>query len=556
MTEPTINYTFKTLSSLVKVFSDENPKSSPDCEKLTALRGETVSYQVAFASDYPHSGYARVAVKSDIADHVRVRLVWEVPSRYPTHTTYDDNYLRTKPGMFPDLLRDLEDDGGPFMIIAGKWQALWIDVEVDEQIPAGNHTITLEFSEYESGKFIGTVDKEITIYDVTLPKQTLLRTEWFHCDCLAQYYGVEIQSERHWELMENFMKTAVKRGCNMILTPQFTPPLDTAKGGERPTMQLVDITVTDGKYSFDFAKLKRWVDMCQRVGMTHFEMSHLFTQWGATSAPKVMATVDGEYKRLFGWETEAVSEEYTHFLRTYLPQLIQNLKDWGVDKTTWFHISDEPSIEHLEGYTAAKNSVADLLEEFVIMDALSKYDFYLTGAVAKPVPANNHIDPFIEGGVEGLWVYYCTAQHLEVSNRFIAQPSARNRIYGVQLFKYDIEGALHWGYNFYNGLHSICAINPYFDTDAQGTFPSGDPFLVYPKADGTPEESIRLMVQDQAMNDLRALQLLASRIGKQAVMDLIEAGLAEPITFSKYPKSDSYLIQLRNSVNAVLAAQS
>ncbi len=31
------------------------------------------------------------------------------------------------------------------------------------------------------------------------------------------------------------------------------------------------------------------------------------------------------------------------------------------------------------------------------------------------------------------WVYYCSGEYLEVSNRFFAQPSYRNRILGVQM---------------------------------------------------------------------------------------------------------------------------
>ncbi|MFQ9394338.1 MAG: glycoside hydrolase domain-containing protein [Lachnospiraceae bacterium] len=87
-------------------------------------------------------------------------------------------------------------------------------------------------------------------------------TEWFHSDCLANYYGEEVFSEEYWRIVENFVKTAVKHRYNMLLTPIFTPPLDTAVGGERRTVQLVDVTVqADGSYAFGFEKLDRWVEM-------------------------------------------------------------------------------------------------------------------------------------------------------------------------------------------------------------------------------------------------------------------------------------------------------
>ena len=90
-------------------------------------------------------------------------------------------------------------------------------------------------------------------------------------------------------------------------------------------------------------------------------------------------------------------------------------------------------------------------------------------------------------------------------------------------------------------------------TDADNAFPAGDPFLVYPGADGFPEESIRMMVHYEALTDLRALELLESLTSKEHVMEVIEGELAEPLTFKKYPKSDMYLITLRNRINREIA---
>ena len=88
----------------------------------------------------------------------------------------------------------------------------------------------------------------------------------------------------------------------MILTPIFTPPLDTDVGDERPTVQLIDVSFKDNEYHFGFANLKRWVGMCKRSGVEYFEFSHLFTQWGAQHPPKIVADIDGERKRIIGFQ--------------------------------------------------------------------------------------------------------------------------------------------------------------------------------------------------------------------------------------------------------------
>ena len=245
--------------------------------------------------------------------------------------------------------------------------------------------------------------------------------------------------------------------------------------------------------------------MCDRIGIKYFEIAHLFTQWGAKHAPKIMATVDGEYKKIFGWETDATSDEYVGFLRTFIPAFLEHMKKNGNDKRCFFHISDEPQLEHLEFYRAAKNSISDLLEGYVIMDALSDYDFWKMGIVDTPIPCNDHIGKFIENNVPNLWTYYCCGQRINVSNRLISMPSWRNRSIGMQMYKYDIVGFLQWGFNFYNNQFSVDECEPYTDVSGEHWVPAGDTFSVYPAPHGKVYESLRIVVFHDALQDMRAM---------------------------------------------------
>src|SRR6185437_4292498 len=97
----------------------------------------------------------------------------------------------------------------------------------------------------------------------------------------------------------------------------------------------------------------------------------------------------------------------------------------------------------------AQSMVADLLEGRRIVDALSDFAFYDSGAVQVPVVATDAIAAFLESRPAELWAYYCVSQDRDVANRFFALPSARNRVIGHQLFRFGIQGFLHWGFNFY-----------------------------------------------------------------------------------------------------------
>lgn len=545
----------KLISSLEKCFADESIESKPALERISMLRGQQLSFQLVMTETDPAMrGAYRTGLRlgGDLAPYVTVRRVMDIPSQFPCYPEPDDNYLRTTPGLYPDLLAPLDYDGRP-SVMRGQLRTLWFTLDLPDDFTAGEHVLTVELT--------GGLDEalsmnvlRVNLVDAALPPQELILTQWFYCDCLAQYYNVEVFSERHWEIIENFVKTAVENGINLILTPVFTPALDTRVGGERLTNQLVDITRDGNKYSFGFEKLDRWIDMCDRCGVKYFEISHFFTQWGAAHAPKVMATVDGEYRRLFGWDTDATGEEYSTFLRTFIPAFLDHMKARGDDKRCFFHISDEPNAEQLEQYRASKAVVADLLEGYTIMDALSNFEFYSQGIVKTPIPSTNHIEPFLEANIEGLWTYYCCGQNRLVSNRFFAMPSARNRIIGVQMYKYNIAGFLQWGYNFYNTCHSYNAINPFLDSNGSDWVPSGDTYSVYPAPDGTAWESLRIVVFREALEDMRALKLCEQLCGRDFVMNLIEGGLDKPITFKQYPREASYILELREKVNLAIAA--
>ncbi len=547
-------FSSRLLSSLCKVL----PGCAPTGRAVTrveGLWGETVSFQLAFTATAPQrdlrENVVRVEVQSPLGQRVRVRSVVNVPVLLPVCGEGDDDYISKQPGMYPDLLRVLP--AFSLRAVPGQWRALWFDITLDETLTLPEYPLVLHVFGAD-GALLARHSLTVGVVPAALPPQALIHTQWFHGDCLADYYGVEVFSERHWAIMENFIREAAEHGINMLLTPLFTPPLDTGEGMERTTIQLVDVHCGQGVYSFDFSRLARFVDMAERCGIRYFEMAHLFTQWGAAYAPKILVWEDGALRKKFGWHTPAMGPDYRAFLRAFLPALTAFFKDRGMADRVYFHLSDEPELRHLDAYRAAADFVRPLLAGCKTLDALSDYEFYRTGCVERPVVASDHLEPFLAHGVKGLWTYYCIVQNREVANRFIAMPSARSRILGVQLYLYDIEGFLQWGYNFYNTQHSTALVDPYSCTDGGDAFPAGDPYLVYPGRDGMPEESIRLMTTCEALFDLRALRLLEALRGRAFVDALLHEGLAYRITFTQYPRGEAWLLDMRRRVNGALRA--
>lgn len=538
---------FKLLSSLEKVFF-EMPETHEFLEG-SMLKNEIYSFQLAIFATQRTYGLipCRVEIDSELAPYIQMYQVGYVPSMLPAiHFLSDDEYLTKTPGMLPDPMQKVKD--GQIFLCSDQARAVWFAVDPQGKL-VGTHPIHIRIYDKDD-KLLGEKCFTLTVIDAELPKQTLPLTNWFHGDCLAQLHHVEVMSEEYFAIVEKYIETYVKFGHTMILTPVFTPPLDTAVGGERPTNQLVGVTVSNGNYHFDFSLLKRWIRLCQDKGILYFEISHLFTQWGAKHAPKVMATVDGEYKKIFGWETDALGEEYRSFLGAFLPELVAFLKAEGIWEQCYFHVSDEPHEEDEEQYLAVKQMLLPFVPKERIMDALSSYSFYEKSIVQTPIVSTSAMDTFMDHGIRDLWTYYCVGQREAVSNRFMALPAYRNRVLGVQLYKNNIQGFLQWGFNFWYTQFSKAVIDPYADTCSGGAYPSGDAFIVYPlDGEGNVVCSTRLYVFNEGLQDMRALRLLEQLTDRQTVMDL----LIKYVRFDTYPRGAKFLLRLRKQINQMIA---
>ena len=283
------------VSSLVKVYPDQMPQEIAE-KSLVALKKESVSVQIAYryAGEREEFGEVKMQLlregreisspgkeeetafrrteeetirckkEEETAPCLRIRQVNLVPCAYPCHPKRDEDYDRTKPGLYPDLLRKIPEEGFP--LIPGQYRTLWLDVDVPEGAPAGRYEIRVQLYRKPSLRLLtpemlaerrvpegelrlpsperNLPERELNFPETepitemkirlevlpgVLPELPIRHTEWFHVDALAQYYQVPVFSEEHWNIIRSFIRTAVRNHCNMILTPVFTPPLDTAE---------------------------------------------------------------------------------------------------------------------------------------------------------------------------------------------------------------------------------------------------------------------------------------------------------------------------------------
>lgn len=536
----------KQISSMDKVRSFDLSEYVEICKK-TALAGERISYQISLQSD--EFSFAEISAVSPLLESIRLyqvqNVIMDAPVTEPDLT--EEDYLSLTPGLMPDLLTPLSETNDRLSLGTVPC-TLWIRIDLPKDLNPGTYSVDILIHvTYTQGEPVSVIKRsmEIEVIPAVMPEQRLIYTRWFYADCIASVHHVDIFSEAHWKLMEKYIEAASDSGINMILVPIHTPPLDTAIGTRRPCVQLVDIEKCGEDYHFSFEKLERFITICRKHGIQYFEMAHMFSQWGAKCAPNILVTENGKTDFLFGWHVASDSSEYIDFLKQYIKALSEELRKLEISEHTYFHISDEPTLDYLETYQTAYEILKPLIGNSKTFDAISNYDFYEKGLVGCPVTSVEHIHEFLEHKIEDQWVYYCCNPQKTYTNCFIASPSYRTRILGFLLYKYDLKGFLHWGFNYYHSRVSRYAVDPYLTTSSDRAFPSGDPFIVYPSKDGV-YPSIRGELTFDAIQDMNICFALEEKIGREQVIAMIDEAAGGELTFDNYPKCKEYLEALHD----------
>ncbi len=554
-----MRFEFQFVSALEKVFCQPDfvpeipiPPISGRPPRFHAARGETFHCQLMVKSDV--NLHLKFAAETPAGISADFREVGYIPCDMPSRPDNPDARF-AKPGLFPDPLLPVS---AGMRLTCGNWHAVYLRFQVSPDCVPGNYVIPIRIDMIQTPgcpwgfpfDLHETARIELVVHAVQIVPRRLLCTNWFHCDCLACRYQVDLWSDAFWRIAENYWRDMAEHGITMLYTPLWTPPLDTAKNHERPTTQLLIIDRKNGGFSFDFSLLEKFIDLASMCGITHFEMSHLFTQWGAEATPKIVVNTKNGPEKMFGWHVPSDSLRYREFLSALLPELCGFLKRKGLSGKVYFHLSDEPSKANLEIYRFASELVHRYLpaEDFPIMDALSDVEFCRRNLLEIPVPAIHHFPDFEKEKSRERWFYYA-GDVAGYTGRSFGLPSFRNRIIGVLFYLARIDGFLHWGHNFWFSQYSLDHyLDPWRDTTAGRAFCGGGSFNVYPGKDGHPVDALHYEIFTLALQDHRLLLTLENRIGREAVIRLIHDGLDYTLSLNRYPESAAWLEHLHDTI--------
>ena len=166
----------RVVSSLAKVFPNEIC-GDYEINSLNCLKNEKISFQIVVKSEKA----TKLSFSSDCAD----LAFYKVRSVYAGHIAgdeHDDYFLRNAmKGYYPDVLIPAE---GEIDVPENDYTSLWCEYTgaCEESI-----SVTLKTEDEEK-----TITLGVKVAETQLDEQTLTCTNWFHSDCLADFYNVSI----------------------------------------------------------------------------------------------------------------------------------------------------------------------------------------------------------------------------------------------------------------------------------------------------------------------------------------------------------------------------
>lgn len=559
------------MSELLKLLSSQYKhlpgRSSDFIDKrviasASILRNEPFSFQALYrAEGEPRNHRVSVYIETELP--VKAYKVEYVAVQNTFAKGESAEFESAKPGIFPDMLNPrpakpeiaatgwaknfyYEKTDATLTSTMGDYRSVWFTINPDSQklIP-GEYKIKVVMADLKKLEIVAEEILDLKVIDADLPKLDIYYTNWFHIDCVSDMFGVKPYSNAFYKVFDEYIKNLTAHRQNTLLLPAFTPALDTEVSDERMNVQLVEIERDGDGWRFGFDKMRRFVRHAKRCGVEIFEHCHLFSQWGADNAPNIY---DKDGNRIFGYDTKAAGKEYTKFIRAYLTEFNKFAKEEKIEKKILWHISDEPTAKQIEGYRAARNTVADLLSESIVSDAMFDTSFYEAGLVDQPILSIDCLEKYDEKKCPDIALYY-TGGETGTTNRKICNTAATTRVLGVLLYKYNAKGFLHWAYNFYYDISSRGFSDPKVNPCAYRLHP-GITFLSYPinqKGVATVYPSMREELMREAMDDLSALKLLESKIGREKTLAICEERLGT-IKSNTIPEGEA-MRELREIIN-------
>ena len=370
-------------------------------------------------------------------------------------------------------------------------------------------TLSLRFNLYKSSAYdaeelIESRDFNINIMDFSLEEEdrVFFLDLWQHPCSWARTYGLEYFSDRHFELIEKYIRELSKLGqCVIDLIVSDFPWAGQAcfmienNPSRLYEYNMVRISKRNGEFIYDFSIVDRYIELCLKYNICkEINLFGICGNWHGFDFKSPMTDYEDPIRLSFYDEDRACYDYIRNKaeLGRYLKALFAHLDSKGYMPITKI-IGDEPSdYKKFTGFHEFLSSCyeKELKFKYALHSAtfLNDYkgsleSFSLNSAYIGYYVKNGRLEGILkENSKEMTWYPCCFPKKL---NTFVSSPLIESRYLGLYTYLWKFKGMLRWAY----GLYTEKPLNNISYKPKK--WQAGDMFFVYPGKDMEIMHSVR-----------------------------------------------------------------
>lgn len=434
---------------------------------------------------------------------------------------------------------------------APSWRVLQLFLEV--KVPAGtapgiySGEVRIYLHRmYDDEILAETLPFTVEVADVTLPAgpdRKFHLTIWHHPTNLARHYDVPLFSDRHFELLENYIRSLSEMGSvvSSVVVADIPWAGQFCYNKRDPLSDLFEYSLVrirrdaSGIFHYDFSILDRYLRLCKKYDMTReIYLFGLIRNWIDEEAGYGNITEDYPDAIRLRYVDEADGAgkfmRKAENIKAYIAALYAWLKENGWAEFCVISADEPPDMD------AYSRSLAILRE--VAPDLKTQLDIPPSIINQRP---ELHFDTYTPG-IDGIFfsekeergatkkavarctgkVSWSTCCWPLTPNNFLRSPLLEGRICGLLAEWLKMDGFLRWAFNCW-------PVDPYQGLDTMD-WPYGDAFFVYPGKDGRPVPSLRYFALKRGAGDYELMQMVkdARPDGEAIVDDALNLIFREP----------------------------
>lgn len=413
-------------------------------------------------------------------------------------------------GSYPDVIWSDE----PVDMDAHSVQSVWVTFSVPKNTAAGVYTGEITLALTETGER-QAVAYTLEVLDLTAPDPQDYAFDielWQYPYRVADYYGVEPFSERHFSILRPHLEKYRQMGGHAITASIVEEPWNGQTYGRYPSM-IKWRRRADRSFDFDFSQFDRWVEFCHSIGLGDKIVCYSLIPWGNR-----IRYYDEKKKKERCIAPRTGTRKYKKVWRQFLQALVDHADEKGWFDDLYIGIDERAAMKKAyDLIDTVRNRDGKLLKKSAAMNHFNAKYFPLIDRMAS-----------VSVGSEPL--KGSMADYKQLCARRAGNPDLRTTVYTCvghfpNSFTYSMPGESYWtiffsaamGANGYlRWAYDAWVKDPLRDT-THTSFESGDCFLIYPDeadaADPTPRTSVRLEKLAEGMRDINKLLMLAGQSG-------------------------------------------